>query len=167
MDKLFTPGFYEYMVNLDVSAPIPAAGDAYADVYRALSDNNLCTGWEPRHPIQFVHSRGDMVVPFANDLSFRDAHPGGEDLLYRVDDSIITDHVDAGVRFYIYLDGTGSYGKYFQWFDEAEATGLAHIGQSCHTRERYDGAVYDLSGRKVSSGRPKGVYIRNGRKIIY
>ena len=135
------------------------------DLHRALSENSLCNGWEPKHRIQFVHSRGDMVVPFANYLSFRDAHPGGEGSLYRIDDSITTDHIDTGVTFYVFLTGTGTYGEFFQWFDEADPTDIADIEQSRQTPERYDGAVYDLSGRKVNSKLPKGIYIRNGKKV--
>ena len=165
LDKLFTPGFYDYLLNVDVTAPIPEGGNPFVDFHRALSDNSLCKGWEPKHRIQFVHSRGDMVVPFANYLSFRDAHPGGEGSLYRIDDSITTDHIDTGVTFYIFLTGTGTYGKFFQWFDEADPTDIADIEQSRQTPERYDGAVYDLSGRKVNSKLPKGIYIRNGKKV--
>lgn len=73
-------------------------------IHRALYDNSLTTGWEPQHRIQFYHSKYDMIVPYGNYLAFRDAHPQGEDTMYRVDDTFSTsDHVMAGGAFLIYI----------------------------------------------------------------
>jgi hypothetical protein len=75
-----------------------------------MLDNSVCEGWEPQHRIQFVHSKGDMVVPYGNYLSFRDAHPDGEGELYRIDSSISSsDHSTVGTQFFLYLTTTGSY----------------------------------------------------------
>ena len=165
LDKLFTPGFYDYLLNVDITAPIPAGGNPFVDLHRALSENSLCNGWEPKHRIQFVHSRGDMVVPFANYLSFRDAHPGGEGSLYRIDDSITTDHIDTGVTFYLNLTTLGSYGKYFQWFDEAVPTGIADIdGLTPDPSLLRRGEIYNISGQRLSKPQ-KGINIVNGRKV--
>jgi len=173
LDKLFSPGLYEYLQNIDNTDPFQMEGNAYADLHRAMIDNSLCTGWEPKHRIQFVHSRGDMVVPFSNYLSFRDAHPGGEGVLYRVDDSITSDHIDTGVVFYLYLTTMGTYGKYFQWFDEGETTDIAEVKNERMKSEDSDNAIYDLCGRKVNSSlfilhsslKKKGIYIVNGKKV--
>ena len=120
LDKLFTTDFYNYLANAENFNAVPTEkGDAFKDFHRALADNGVSTGWEPKHRIQFVHSKGDMVVPFANYLAFRDAHPDGEGTLYKIDDSVSpSDHIDVGTQFFIYLSTTGTYGEVFQWLDE-------------------------------------------------
>ena len=164
LDKLFTPGLYEYLANADNFKEVPTEkGDAYKDFHRALADNSVCTGWEPKHRIQFVHSRGDMVVPFANYLSFRDAHPDGEGDWYRIDDSLTpSDHIDVGTQFFLELSTTGSYGEVFQWFDENPTTTAIHIAQISTPN-----AWYTLDGRRLS-GKPthSGLYIYGGKKVV-
>ena len=165
LDKLFTPGFYDYMINNDKIDPNPEGGNAYTDFHSALLDNSVCYGWEPKHRIQFVHSKGDMVVPYGNYLSFRDAHSTGEGSLYRVDDSITDDHIDTGVTFYLNLTTLGSYGKYFQWFDEAVPTGIADIdGLTPDPSLLRRGEIYNISGQRLSKLQ-KGINIVNGRKV--
>ncbi len=167
LDKLFTPGFYEYMTDASNFDTVPTEkGDAYKDFHRAMADNSVSTGWEPKHRIQFVHSKGDMVVPYANYLAFRDAHPDGEGTLYKIDDSLTSDHIDVGTSFFLLLTTTGDYGKYFQWFDESGTTGI-HKVQSSKFKVQSSSCWYDLSGRKLS-GKPtqKGVYIYKGKKQI-
>ena len=81
LDKIFTPGFYNYMKDPANFTNAPAlTGNAYEDMHYALKSNNVCTGWQPQHRIQFAHSKGDMVVPYGNYLAFRDAHPDGENI---------------------------------------------------------------------------------------
>lgn len=161
LEKVFTPGFYEYIANLEHFDAVPTAtGDVWQDIHRAMADNSLCEGWTPKHRIQFVHAKGDMVVPYGNFLSFRNAHSEDEGDLFRVDDSpTSTDHPTVGRDFFLALAG-GNYNKHFQWMDET-ATGLK---PSYHLAS--DDAWYDLSGRRLN-GRPtaKGVYVFKGRKI--
>ena len=165
LDKLFTPALYEYMTDASNFDAVPTEkGNACKDLHRALADNSVAAGWEPKHRIQFVHSKGDMVVPYGNYLSFRDAHPNGEDTLYRIDDSKTSDHIDMGTEFYMYLTGTGEYGKYFQWLDESETTGIATTN---YTNRPNAEAWYDLQGRRLSD-KPtqRGIYIYKGKKYI-
>ena len=166
LDKLFTPAFYEYMSDAAHFDAVPAEkGDACQDLHRALADNSVSTGWEPKHHIQFVHSKGDMVVPYGNYLSFRDAHPDGEGSLYKIDDSADSDHIDMGTLFFLRLTTLGNYGEYFQWLDAAETTGIQKL--SILNSQFSNDNWYDLQGRKLS-GRPtrKGIYIHRGRKIM-
>ncbi len=53
-------------------------------------------------------------------------------------------------------------------FNMGEATGIKVIDNGQSIMENEDGAVYDLSGRRISTSSvlPKGVYIRNGKKYI-
>ena len=165
LDKLFTPGFYEYMIDASNFGTVPTEkGDAYKDFHRAMADNSVSSGWEPKHRIQFVHSKGDMVVPYANYLAFRDAHPDGEGTLYKIDDSLTSDHIDVGTSFFLLLTTIGDYGKYFQWFDESGTTGIRSIDNGKWIMDNY---WYDLSGRKLSD-KPsqKGIYIYKGKKQI-
>ena len=151
LDKMFTPGFKNF------------AGK-WQDLYQAMADNSLAAGWKPQHRIQFVHSRGDMVVPFSNYLSFRDAHAEDEDEWFRLDDSLTPqDHMAAGTNFFIALLATGAYGEYFQWLDASPATGIQSVEMSV---EDEGAAWYDLSGRRLN-GRPtaRGIYVVGGRKI--
>ena len=164
LNKLFTPGLYEYMANADNFKEVPTdKGDAYKDFHRALADNSVSTGWEPKHRIQFVHSKGDMVVPFANYLSFRDAHPDGENDWYKIDDSVTpSDHIDVGTQFFLYLSTTGTYGEVFQWLDEDPTATAIHNVQTSTLN-----AWYTLDGRRLS-GKPthSGLYIYGGKKIV-
>ena len=167
LDKIFTPGFYSYLTNASNFNAVPTEkGDAFKDLHRALADNSVTTGWEPKHRIQFVHSKGDMVVPYGNYLAFHDAHPDSEGTIYRIDDSLTDDHIDVGMSFYLLFTTTGDYGKYFQWFDESGTTGI-HKVQSSKFKVQSSSCWYDLSGRKLS-GKPtqKGVYIYKGKKQI-
>jgi hypothetical protein len=168
LDKLFTPAFYEYMSDASNFDTVPTEkGDACKDLHRALADNSVAAGWEPKHRIQFVHSKGDMVVPYGNYLSFREAHPDGEDTLYKIDDQDTCDHIDMGTTFYLSLTTTGTYGKYFQWLDEDGATGILPIDKGKWIMDHYADGWYDLQGRKLS-GKPtqKGIYIYKGKKQI-
>ena len=167
LSKVFTPGFQKYLTNDANFYAVPTeSGNAFKDLHRALVDNSVAAGWEPKHPIQFVHSKGDMVVPYGNYFSFHDAHPNGEGTIYRIDDSLTDDHVDTGTTFYLCLTATGEYGEYFQWLDENGSTGI--IGaESQMTDVRIDDGWYTLDGRKLSA-RPtqKGIYINKGKKIL-
>ena len=164
LDRLFTPGFYAYISDEGNLGAVPTArGDAWQDLHRAMAENSVVDGWTPMNRIQFVHSRGDMVVPFGNYLAFRDAHPDDEGTLYRLDDSITSsDHGTVGTWFFGYLCLSGSYGEFFQWLDESPGT--TDI-PSLAGAER-EAVWHDLSGRRLP-GRPsaKGIYICGGRKI--
>ena len=166
LDKVFKPGFYEYIADAGNFGAVPTGkGDVWQDIHRAMADNSLCGGWEPQHRIQFVHAKGDMVVPYGNYLSFRDAHPGDEDELFRIDDSSTsTSHSTVGTQFFLALTTTGSYGEYFKWLDESPATGIQRIEPNA---PREGTAWYDLSGRRLNA-RPtdKGIYIFNGKKVL-
>ena len=166
LDKLFTPGFYGYLTDASNFDAVPTEkGNAFKDLHRALADNSVAAGWEPKHRIQFVHSKGDMVVPYGNFLSFREAHPDGEGTLYRIDDSFTTDHIDVGTLFYLNLTTTGTYGEYFQWLDESGTTGIQNV--QCSMFNVQSENWYDLQGRKLP-GKPtqKGIYINKGKKIL-
>lgn len=161
LDKVLTPGFHEYIAN-----DTPDATPAYTDIRRAMADNSLCEGWEPQHRIQFVHAKGDMVVPYGNFLSFRDAHSQDEGDLFRVDDSpTSTEHSTVGRNFFLAL-AAGSYNKHFKWLDESPATGVEPICDFAVYHLPFDDAWYDLSGRRLN-GRPtsKGIYVFKGKKI--
>lgn len=172
LEKVFTPGLYEYLTNPDNFDVVPTEkGNAWQDVHHALADNNVVSGWEPQHRIQFVHSRGDMVVPYANYLTFCDAHPFEEGNMYRMDDSVTpSDHTDVGTTFFTKLV-MGGYGDYFKWLDEPmDMTGIQNPKSETQTW----GDVYDLGGRKVANSQfsifnsqlKKGLYIVNGKKIL-
>lgn len=164
LSKLFTPGLYAYMSDPDNFITVPEEkGDAYKDLHRALYDNGVVNDWEPQHRIMFIHSKYDMVVPYGNYLSFRDAHPDGEGTLYKIDDNSFSDHVDQGTMFFMYLALVGEYGSYYKWLDEPYTpTGI----QFSHYTPITSPLWYTLDGRQLN-GKPttKGIYINNGRKI--
>ncbi len=168
LDKIFTLSFYSYLADASNFDAVPTEkGDAFKDLHRALADNSVSSGWEPKHRIQFVHSKGDMVVPFGNYLAFRDAHPNGEGTLYRVDDSFTTDHIDVGTLFYMNLTTVGTYGEYFQWLDESKTTGVSDAARLNDKGTMINNSWYTLDGRKLNA-RPtqKGIYINQGKKIM-
>ena len=152
LDKIFKPGYKNY-------------SGKWADLYQAMVDNGVASGWQPQHRIQFLHSRGDTVVPFSNYLAFRDAHLDDEGELFRLDDSFTPqDHSTAGTNFFLALTATGSYGEYFKWLDESPTVTKVQ-SPDCFAHSEGD-AWYDLSGRRLN-GRPsaKGIYIFKGKKI--
>lgn len=152
LDKIFKPGYKNY-------------SGKWADLYQAMVDNGVASGWQPQHRIQFLHSRGDTVVPFSNYLAFRDAHLDDEGELFRLDDSFTPqDHSTAGTNFFLALTVTGSYGEYFKWLDESPTVTKVQ-SPDCFAHSEGD-AWYDLSGRRLN-GRPsaKGIYIFKGEKI--
>ena len=164
LDKILTPGFYSYMKNPDNFISTPAiTGDAYEDMRYALEANNVCTGWEPKHRIQFFHSKGDMVVPYGNYLAFRNAHPNGEGDMYRIDNEFSkNDHLSAGTVFLMGL-GADFFDK-FEWVDAATPTGIKTVAD---VRGMKSDVWYTIDGRRVS-GKPtqKGLYIVNGKKVV-
>ena len=165
--KLFTPGFYNYLTNASNFNAVPTEkGNAFKDLHRALVDNSVSSGWQPKHRIQFVHSKGDMVVPYGNYLAFHDAHPDSEGTIYRIDDSLTDDHIAVGTSFYLALTTTGDYGEYFQWLDESGSTDIIAVESKTADWRTNDG-WYTLDGRKLNA-RPtqKGIYINKGKKIV-
>ena len=46
--------------------------------------------------------------------------------------------------------------------DAKQSTGIDHVIMDSNT----DDTIYDLQGRRVNTFSGKGIYIRNGRKII-
>ena len=112
---------------------------------------------------KFVHSKGDMVVPYGNYLAFRDAHPDGENDIYRIDDTFSTsDHLKSGSTFMTKL--AIDFIDYFEWIDAAQPTGIKTMSD---VRSMMSDAWYDLTGRKLT-GRPtkKGVYVHQGKKVV-
>jgi hypothetical protein len=164
LDKIFTPGFYNYLKNTANSSNIPSAtGDAYEDMHYALVSNNVCTGWEPQHRIQFAHSKGDMIVPYSNYLAFRDAHPDGEGDMYRIDNTFSdSDHLKSGTAFMMML--VTDFFDNFQWIDATTPTGIKTITD---VRSPKTDVWYTIDGRRLSS-KPthKGLYIVNGKKVV-
>ena len=142
-------------------------GDAYEDMHNALVANNVFTGWQPLHRIQFAHSKGDMIVPYGNYLAFKDANPDGEDDWYHIDNTFSDkDHLSAGTAFIMKLGV--EFIPYFEWIDGTSPTsiGLIDDGRSKMEEVRGKSGWYTLQGIKLQ-GKPthKGVYINNGAKI--
>ena len=176
LDKMFTPAIFDYLNNADNLSAVPSeAANAPQALHRALADNSVVTGWEPQHRIQFYHSKSDMVVPYGNYLSFRAAHPDGEDTIYRINDTFSdSDHMDAATVFFLELCVTGSFVSTFQWISEtATQTGIdspVNVQWSMFNGQwsKVNGdSWYTLDGRRLS-GKPttKGVFIHNNVKVV-
>ena len=168
LDKMFTPATFVYLNNADSMATVPGKPvTAQQALHRALAENSVVNGWEPQHRIQFFHSRGDMVVPFGNYEAFRNAHPSGEDSMYRIDDTFTdSDHMDAATVFFLELCGTGSFVPHYQWISEAVIpTGIVTKRLTAAQRLMND-TWYTLDGRRLN-GKPakSGIYVNNGRQI--
>ena len=163
--KIFTPAVYEYLSDASHFDAVPeVAANAPQALHRAFTDNSVITGWEPKHRIQFFHSKYDTVVPYSNYLSFRNAHPQGEGNLYRIDDTFSdSDHKNAGVSFMINLLIAKSDPDVFNWLCEGIPTGIMDNNSEPTTNNHW----HTLDGRRLS-GKPtqKGVYINYGRRIV-
>ena len=184
LDKMFVPAAFDYLNNADNLSVVPGEADAEGDLqsplqalHRALADNSVVTGWEPKHRIQFYHSRADMVVPYGNYLAFRDAHPDGENSIYRIDDTFSSsDHMDAATLFFLELCIAESFVPHFQWISEAATqTGIDTKPMvNGQWSMNNDDSWYTLDGRKldgvgtgsVPARLRKGIYIHNGRKVV-
>ncbi|MBR1469694.1 MAG: hypothetical protein IJ605_06270 [Prevotella sp.] len=171
LDKMFTPATFAYLNNADNLSGVPSEpANAQEALHRALADNSTVTGWEPQHRIQFYHSRGDMVVPFGNYLAFRDAHPDGENTIYRIDDTFTdSDHMDAATLFFLQLCVAGSFASNYNWICEgvlSSGIDTQHITDD-QRLSRHDDNWYTLDGRRLSS-KPtvKGVYIHQRKKVV-
>jgi hypothetical protein len=167
LDRLFTTDFYNYLADASNFDAVPTEkGNPLKDLHRALADNSVATGWEPKHRIQFVHSTGDMVVPYGNYLSFRDSHLGGEGDRYRIDNIVSpADNIDTGTQFYLNLCTLCLYGDKFLWLDEdGKTTGITEV---VRMRNMGDDSWYSLDGRRLQ-GKPatKGIYIYKGSKVV-
>ena len=120
-EKLFTPESYAYFANADNFRSVPAQStDACTALHRALAQNSITTGWQPKHRIAFLHSKADMVVPYSNYLSFRNAHAADEGKLFKVwDDTFSTaDHVDGGFAFFVNMGMMHNLAQQFKWLTE-------------------------------------------------
>lgn len=120
-EKLFTPQAIAYFGNADNFKSVPTQStDACTALHRAMAQNSITTGWQPKHRIAFLHSKADMVVPYSNYLSFRDAHAADEGKLFKVwDDTFSTaDHVDGGFAFFVNIGMMHSLARQFQWLTE-------------------------------------------------
>ena len=172
LDKMFTPATFAYLNNADSMATVPTEpATAQQALHRALADNSVTTGWEPQHRIQFYHSRGDMVVPFGNYEAFHNAHPGEVDNIYRINDTFgyDGDHMDVAIVFFAELSLTGNFVDNYEWISEAATpTDIDTQRMTAAQRLMNNGDNwYTIDGRRLS-GKPsrKGVYIRNGVKVV-
>ena len=172
LDKMFTPATFDYLNNPDKMAVVPSeVTNAQQALHRALADNSVATGWEPKHPIQFYHSRYDMVVPFGNYLAFSNAHPDGENNIYRINDTFSeSDHMTAALAFFAELCLTETIVPNFEWISEgAIQTGIveAEANSSFFILHSSLSDWYTLDGRKLlGKPAPKGIYINNGIKRV-
>ena len=167
LDKMFTTNTFDYLNNADNMSVVPTeTANAQQALHRALADNSVATGWEPKHRIQFYHSRSDMVVPFGNYLAFRDAHPDGENTNYRMNDTFSQDdHMTAAISFFAALCLTETIVTDFEWISEgAIPTGIQTMSD---VRSQMADVWYTLDGRKLN-GKPtaKGIYVNGGRKVV-
>jgi hypothetical protein len=169
MEKMFSPAVYAYMSDASNFNTVPeVATNVGQALHRALADNSVITGWEPKHRIQFFHSKTDVIVPYGNYLSFRDAHPQGEGSLFRINDTFSTgDHMDAGTGFFMDMITMKNYGAYFNWICEGNTTSVSEELRVKSEEFSTAGAWYDMQGRRLS-GNPsqKGIYIHHGKKVI-
>jgi len=167
VEKMFTPAVNSYLSQQANFNSVPSqAANAQETLHRALVDNSLTTGWEPKHRILFFHSKGDMVVPYGNYLSFRDAHKEGEGNLYKLDDTFSTaDHVTAGTTFCISMALSKTYSSYFNWLSQDITTTEALSVQP--EKKTTPDVWYDLLGHQLE-GMPtqKGIYIYNNIKVV-
>lgn len=147
---VFTPGFYNYLTDLSNFNSVPTnPSNAYQAMHVALANNSLCTGWRPSHRIQFMHSKGDMVVPYGNYLAFRDAHPEDEGVIYRVDSTFSTaDHQTAGIAF---LGGLSQMGKNFHWIDESSLE-WSGSGTEANPYQIWNADEWQLIADRVNNG---------------
>ena len=164
MEKMFSPAVYAYMSDASNFSAVPEAATTVGQaLHRALADNSVTTGWQPKHRIQFFHSKYDVIVPYGNYLSFRDAHKQGEGSLFRINDTFSNgDHFDAGTSFLMEMITMKNYGTYFNWLCEGIATSLREMrNEECGMR---NDDYYTLDGRKLN-GKPttKGLYIHQGK----
>lgn len=166
LDKMISPQVHTYLSNPDNYNKVPTTPtNAPEALHRALADNSVSTGWEPKHRIIFYHSKNDMVVPYSNYLAFHDAHPEGENTLYKIDDTFSQgDHTIAGTQFFIRLVF-----KYmaddFNWLsEEYQSTEVLTIMPENNPAQ---GKWYDLLGNPLN-GMPtnKGIYFYNNIKVI-
>ena len=166
MEKMFSPAVYAYMSDASNFNTVPeVATNVGQALHRALADNSVITGWEPKHRIQFFHSKTDVIVPYGNYLSFRDAHPQGEGTLFRINDTFsASDHMDAGAALLMGMLTLKSYGAYFNWLCEGSTTGIKTMDDG---RWKMEDVWYTLDGRRLS-GKPiqKGIYMHHGKKVI-
>lgn len=167
LNKMFTTTTFDYLNNADNMSVVPAeAGNAQQALHRALADNSVATGWEPKHRIQFYHSRADMVVPFGNYLAFRNAHPDGENSIYRMNDTFSDDdHMAAATLFFAELCVAETFAPNFEWISETGTqTGIQTMSD---VRSKMSDVWYTLDGRKLQ-GKPvqKGIYLYKGMKVV-
>ena len=171
LEKMFTPATFAYLSNADSMAVVPTNPTSPQQaLHLAIAENSVCKGWEPKHRIQFYHSRGDMVVPFGNYLAFRDAHAASENIMYRVNDTYTdVDHMTAAIIFFMEMFSSCSFAEHYNWISETVVpTGIRENIMADNQRPNQDGDKwYTLDGRRLSS-RPttSGVYIHNQRKVV-
>ena len=168
MEKMFSPAVYAYMSDASNFNTVPeVATNVGQALHRALADNSVITGWEPKHRIQFFHSKTDVIVPYGNYLSFRDAHPQGEGTLFRINDTFsASDHMDAGAALLMEMLTLKSYGAYFNWLCEGSTTSVSEELRVKSEEFATAAEWYTLDGRRLS-GKPsqKGIYIYKGKKV--
>jgi len=166
VEKMFSPAVNSYLSNTENFKTVPTLPvNAPQALHRALADNSLTAGWEPKHRIVFFHSKNDMVVPYSNYLSFRDAHPAGEGIVYQINDTFSTaDHATAGTLFCIYLLGK-YYSSYFNWLSQDyNPTEVLSI-QPEH--KPVQDVWYDLLGHPLNTmPTQKGIYIYKNTKVV-
>lgn len=164
MREMFTPACYDYFMNAGSQTTVPGEpGDALGDLHRALVENIVGTDWNPLYRIVFLHSTHDTLVPYDNYESFVASHPDAETRMELLGTG---DHLDCATSFFTGMLTTG-YKSHFEWLVEGSDVETTSVALPSVGQWTDDYAVYDLSGRRLTSARwQRGVYVRGGRKYV-
>lgn len=162
---ILKPEAYDYFLQILDTNPdyatqpviAPEGEGLMKDLYLALQSNNLTIDWQPEHPVCLYHSIEDEVVPIHN---YQRAKAAFGDRVTFYESKANGNHLDTGNEFYTGATLEDCIREFATL--PYQTTGIRSIVQSDD-----DTYWYDLSGRRLA-GKPtqRGIYIRNGRKII-
>lgn len=163
LKNILKPEVYDYLNGLLDAYPDYVAGDIpmpegdtpSEKLLRAMMHNDLTLGWTPEHPVCLYHSTGDDVVPYQNCLM---AEQRFGDMVKFFPSPMNGGHVDTGMEFFLNPQRLEGIRQLAAMADD----GVVSVQAAKAHPDRW----YDVFGRPVVKPLSKGVYIREGKKIL-
>ena len=166
LKNILKPAIYDYFQQLLEQNPdygnraiaLPRGGTPAEDLHLALEHNNLTRDWKPEHLVCLFHSTADKVVPFPNCQS---ALASFGDQVKFYESALNGNHGETGTEFFT-ISTRDECIRMLAKEPYKKPTAIEPTIKQTEDNTKW----YDIYGRTIQGKPRKGIYIKNGKKVI-